>query len=400
MKKSLFKLVLVEPLGKGGWAQYSYCLLSNLAPYLDSAVLFTASSTPFKNKELPFKLKPVLFSVSNFFIDIFKLQHLRRLRRLLKALEIPLNHLKLLLYCWRERPDILHFQAAYWIESLFIPLYHFIWIKILDTAHDHLHHPPYPGDLYLFRYLYRKLDAIIVTAESLKKRMIKQFPGVAIDKVYVIRIGNIDALEGNAGISSTLARRSLSLPESTPVILFFGIIRAYKGLEVLIQAFALLIEKLPFACLIIAGEPIESFRRYQKEINRLNLSDRVKLVLNYIPQSEISAYFSAADLVAVPYHDSYTSAIVPLAYSYDRPVVVSRVGGLAEYVQEGESGYSFADGDFRDLSEKMYLILSDKKKTDRIKEFVNRYYRKNFSWQKIALATLAVYQKEVIHDRK
>jgi len=396
MKKSLFKLVMVEPLGKGGWAQYSYCLLSNLMDYLDEVVLFTAASTPLKNKELPFELKPALFSVSNIIIDIFKLQHLRWLRRILKALEIPLNHLKLLLYCWRERPDILHFQAAYWIESLFIPIYHFMGIKIIYTAHDLLHHPPYPGDRYLFRYLYRKLDAIIVTAESLKTRMIKQFPGVAIDKVYVIRIGNIDALEENVRISPILARRSLSLSESIPVILFFGIIRAYKGLEVLIQAFAHLIEQIPAAYLIIAGEPIESFKRYQQEISQLNLGDRVKLSLNYIPQSEIPAYFSAADLVAVPYHDSYTSAIIPLAYSYDRPVVVSRVGGLAEYVREGESGYSFPDGDSRDMAEKMYLILSNKKNTDRMKKFVRRYYRENFSWQKIALATLDVYHKELV----
>jgi len=384
---------MMEPLGKGGWAQYSYCLLSQLVPPLADVVLFTSSSTRFKDMELPYTLKPVLFSVANAIITIFKLQQARGVRRLLKALEIPLNHLKLFMYCLVKKPDLLHFQAAYWFEALIIPLYRILGIKLIYTAHDLLHHPPYPGDRYTFRYLYRRLNAIIVTAAALKREMGSLFPGIDESKIEVIRMGNVDELEKTAGMSSSRARSLLSLPPTAPIILFFGIIREYKGLEVLIRAFSLVTAKLPEACLVIAGEPVGSFAPYQEEIDRLNINSRVKLFLQFIPQTQTAAFFAAADLVAVPYHDSYTSAIIPLSYSHHRPVVVSRVGGLAEYVEEGVSGYTFAPGDYRSMAEKMILLLSDSEGLARVKNGVRRYYGSNFSWKKIALATLAVYRR-------
>jgi len=386
---------MMEPLGKGGWAQYSYCLLTRLVSHLADVVLFTSSSTRFKDMELPYTLKPVLFSVANTIIKIFHLQKARGVRRLLKALEIPLNHLKLFMYCLVKKPDLLHFHAAYWFEALIIPLYRLLGIKLIYTAHDLLHHPPYPGDRYSFRYLYSRLDAIIVTAAALKREMGILFPGIDESKIEVIRMGNVDELEETAGISSSRARSLLSLPLSSPIILFFGIIRPYKGLEVLIRAFALVARKIPEARLVIAGEPVGSFAPYQEEIDRLDINNRVDLFLQFIPQNQTAALFSAADLVAVPYHDSYTSAIIPLSYSHHRPVVVSKVGGLAEYVEEGVSGCTFAPGDYRSMAEKMILLLSDSKELTRVKNGARRYYRANFSWEKIARATLAVYRRVI-----
>ena len=90
-----------------------------------------------------------------------------------------------------------------------------------------------------------------------------------------------------------------------------------------------------------------------------------------------------------------TSAIIPLAYSYNRPVVVSRVGGLPEYVGEGESGYIFPPGDYASLAEKLFLALSNQKNTERMKESAGEYYRVNLSWDKIAGEYLDLYRHVV-----
>lgn len=383
---------MVEPLGRGGWAQYAYCLLSHISADLKRVTLFTSAATHFQERELPYQLKPVLFSISNALISALHLSRPRLLRRVMKALEIPINHLKILNYCLRERPDILHFHAAYWFEALIIPLYKLLGIKIVYTAHDLLHHPPYPGDRYLFRHLYRKLDAIIVTARSLKSGLIDQFSGVESSKVDVIRIGNIDELEVGVEITRGQARKSLDLPLTGPIILFFGIIRPYKGLDVLIRAFGLLIRKLPSARLVIAGQPIGSFTSYRNLIDELGIRDQVDLFLHFIPQDETPSFFTAVDIVAVPYNESYTSAIIPLAYSYNRPVIVSRVGGLPEYVRDEESGYIFPPGDYSSLAEKLFLALLNQETIERMKESAGEYYRVNLSWDKIAGEYLDLYR--------
>ncbi len=387
-------LVMVEPLGEGGWARYSFCLLSRLAGRLGRAVLFTSSSTPFRGEKLPFRLEPSLFAVSNFLISRFRLRRLRGLRRLLKALELPLNHLKLLAWCLKRKPDVLHFQAAYWLEALIIPLYARLGIRLVYTAHDLLHHPPYPGDRFLFRRLYRKMDGIIVTAEALKGRLIGEF-GVPPGKIAVIRMGNIDEPDAPSPISPARARKGLGLGEGDRVVLFFGIIREYKGLDILLEAFALLLEQVPTARLVIAGEPVGSFAPYREAIARLGIGGRVKVFAGRVPPDRTGLFFSAADLVALPYRESYTSAVIPLAYSYSRPVVASRVGGLAEYVREGESGYTFPAGDIRELAEKMASVLSDREAAGRMKNFIPAYYRENFSWEEIAAATLSLYRRVI-----
>ncbi|MDP8236302.1 MAG: glycosyltransferase family 4 protein [Candidatus Erginobacter occultus] len=393
MKKSSparLSLTMIEPLGEGGWARYSFCLLSRLAPRLGRVVLFTASSTPWRGENLPFRLRPSLFGVSNRLIAFFRLQRFRRLRRLLKALELPLNHFRILAWCLARKPDILHFQAAYWLEALIIPLYSRLGIRLFYTAHDLLHHPPYPGDRFLFRRLYRKLDGIIVTAQVLKRRLIEEF-GVEAEKIAVIRMGNIDDPEAPPGVSPARARSELGLPAGDPVVLFFGIIREYKGLDILLRAFALLPGKVDSARLLIAGEPIGDFAPYQEEIDRLRIGGRVKIFAGFIPPDRTPLFFSAADLVVLPYRESYTSAVIPLAYSYGRPVVASRVGGLGEYVSEGMSGYTFEPGDSQDLAEKISFILSDRETAGRMERFIPAYYRDNFSWEEIADATRSFY---------
>jgi glycosyltransferase involved in cell wall biosynthesis len=131
------------------------------------------------------------------------------------------------------------------------------------------------------------------------------------------------------------AEQKLGLKSGKKNILFFGLIRKYKGLDILLEAF----EKLPDDYqLIIAGEPYGSFEPYQKIIDRLPGKDRIVKVLKYIKDSEVSDYFSAADLAVLPYRSATQSGISSVSYHFEVPMIVTDVGGLKETIGDRGTG--------------------------------------------------------------
>ena len=122
------------------------------------------------------------------------------------------------------------------------------------------------------------------------------------------------------------------------VMLFFGYVRAYKGLGVLLDAMPIILKNIS-GLLLIAGEFYEDEEKYWKKIRQLGLEEHIQLHSDYIPNEEISTYFSAADVVVLPYVSATQSAIVPIAYHFNKPVIVTNVGGLAEVVANGRTGF-------------------------------------------------------------
>lgn len=140
-------------------------------------------------------------------------------------------------------------------------------------------------------------------------------------------------------VDKTIAKNNLKLDKNTKYVLFFGFIRAYKGLGVLLEAFAdSRIRELGLK-LIVAGEFYEDKQPYLKVIDELNLQNQVILSNDFIPNNEVSQYFCAADLVAQPYLHATQSGVTQIAYYYNKPMVVTNVGGLAELVPDNVVGY-------------------------------------------------------------
>ncbi len=135
------------------------------------------------------------------------------------------------------------------------------------------------------------------------------------------------------------ARAALGLAADYQYALFFGFIRAYKGLDLLLEAWAdPRLAALPVK-LLIAGEYYEDAAPYEALIQRLNLEDRIVRRTEFIADSAVAAYFSAADLIVQPYKNATQSGVSQVAYHFDRPMLVTDVGGLAELVPHGEVGY-------------------------------------------------------------
>ncbi|MBI2883043.1 MAG: glycosyltransferase [Candidatus Methylomirabilis oxyfera] len=136
-------------------------------------------------------------------------------------------------------------------------------------------------------------------------------------------------------IDKAQAKRRLGL--TGKILLFFGLIRRYKGLPGLLEAMALVLGKVD-CTLLVVGEFYEGKDHCLHLINKLGLAPKVRVVDRFIPDDEVILYFSAADLVVLPYESATQSGIVPIAYAFERPVVATRVGGLPEAVRDGETG--------------------------------------------------------------
>ncbi len=146
-----------------------------------------------------------------------------------------------------------------------------------------------------------------------------------------------------APLEKTVARQLLDLPENVPLVLFFGLIRKYKGLDLLLEALAAPPLTPPHngrgIHALVAGECYDDWDFYQKIIDENGLAERVHFHLNFVPNEQVRLYFSAADLVVQPYRTATQSGISQIAYHFEKPMIVTNVGGLPEIVTDGVSGY-------------------------------------------------------------
>jgi glycosyltransferase involved in cell wall biosynthesis len=135
------------------------------------------------------------------------------------------------------------------------------------------------------------------------------------------------------------ARRMLGITEQFPMLLFFGFIRKYKGLDLLFEAISIVKEKYqqPFK-LLVAGEYYEDSRPYTEQVEKLGIADCLILRTDFIPDNEVRYYLCAADMVVQPYRSATQSGVTPLAYHFEIPMIVTNVGGLPDLVPDGKVG--------------------------------------------------------------
>ncbi len=214
-------------------------------------------------------------------------------------------------------------------------------VEVVFICHNVKQHEARAVDAVLTRAGMKKADRFIVHGEADKADLEALFPGV---HARVVPLPGFDFFPG-AGMSREEARSRLGLEPDAPVALYFGFVRPYKGLVHLLRALPLARGRLPGLRLLVVGEFWESRRGYERELDRLGVRDSVTLVDRYVPNEEVRLYFSAADVVVLPYVSATGSAIVQVAYGFSRPVISTRVGGLPEAVDDGRTGFLVRPGD-------------------------------------------------------
>ncbi len=190
------------------------------------------------------------------------------------------------------------------------------------------------GDAAFTRYFLDAVDGALVMSRAVGKDFERLAPG----KPYRFVPHPIYDNYGEPA-SREVSLQALGLLPAYRYLLFFGFVRAYKGLDILLKAMAdERVRSLPVR-LIVAGEFYEDEEKYQALIRELDIADLVHLFANYIPKESVRHFFGAADLVVQPYKTATQSGISQMAYHFEKPMIVTRVGGLHEIVPHGEAGY-------------------------------------------------------------
>lgn len=196
-------------------------------------------------------------------------------------------------------------------------------------------------------------------------------------------------------MSKTAACKALSLEPKYDYMLFFGLVRAYKGLDLLIDAFARVKGELPNLRLLIAGEFYEDEQKYREQIRNAELDERIIIRNEFIPDDDLRKYFGAANLIVQPYKSATQSGVTQVAFYFEKPMLVTNVGGLAEIVHHGKMGYAVEP-----KSEAIADALRDYYAQNREQAYID-YLRKEkdkYNWDKITRTFCALY--EHLEDKK
>ncbi|MBS1778308.1 MAG: glycosyltransferase [Bacteroidetes bacterium] len=237
-----------------------------------------------------------------------------------------------------ERPDLVIIR--YWLPFMG-PCFGTILRRIKKNKHTKIvaitdnviPHEARPGDMAFTKYFLKSPDGFLAMSRDVLKDL-KNFTA----KPSIFSPHPVYDNYGDA-VSKAAARERLGLNLTDKYILFFGFIRKYKGLDILLEAMKDTHIRNAGIKLIVAGEFYDDRATYDEQIAEYSIADSVKLFTEFIPNEEIKYYFSATDLVVQPYRTATQSGITQVAYHFEKPMVVTNVGGLAEVVPDGRVGF-------------------------------------------------------------
>ncbi len=255
--------------------------------------------------------------------------------------------------------------------------------KVVALADNIIPHEKRPGDSLFTKYFCRSVDGFLVMSRSVGDDARKFAPAKPV--VY-----SPHPIYDNYGpkASRQESLEKLNLDPGIRYLLFFGFIRDYKGLDILLEAIAeKTVSSLPVK-LIVAGEYYGNREKYLNLIEKLGLGEKVILHNRFVSNEEVKYFFGASDLIVQPYRSATQSGISQLAYHFEKPMVVTRVGGLPEIVEHGKVGY-VVDVDSKAVAEAI-VDFFDNQKLDNMSEGV-RQNKELFSWTRMVEAMRSLF---------
>lgn len=372
----LFPLKSISP--------YCYHLIQALMQYLDfECIAFSRTTLP-------------LFYHGGEIDPTIRIPPLKNINQQVKINVFnPLTWLKAGMYA---SGDIVHLQ--HWkcsttaIYCFIVPILKIRGKKIIFSIHNITPHAPEKYfvflDALLNRFVFRFADCFIVHNQRNKKRF-EELYSVNQRPIYIIGVGPHEPLFRN-NLSREEAREYLHIPQEKKVILHFGYLWQYKGVNVLLNSLGLIIKDVPEVLLVIAGTVTSEWRQYEEIIEKKHLSAYVQKHLNYISESTTDIYFSAADLVVLPYIPPFDThgGVSALAVALHKPLLVSDIGGLPEFVKNKQ--VIVQPGDANELAQKIITILKDKTLLSSFEQD-SIEVEKEINWNNIAKKTLDVYKQ-------
>lgn len=320
------KIVLIGPVYpyKGGIAHYTSLLCRALRKKHDVCMVSYKMQYPkflFKKEQRDYSNKSFQVEDTNYWINTAN----------------PFNIIASAGKIRKQKPDAVILQ---WWHPYFAPCYYILAkclrkIPIIVTCHNVFPHERFPMDRFLTKLVLRQADGYIVQSHLDEADLLKVNPKAN----YVETPHPTYNAFKMKDMSREEARSILQMDGDSPMLLFFGFVREYKGLHYLLDALADVKGQIPDVQLWIVGDFGDDKDIYLKQIEENHLEGCINIVEGYIPDQEVEKYFAAADLVVLPYVSATQSGIVQIAYGFEKPVVVTNVGGLPDVVWDKETGY-------------------------------------------------------------
>jgi alpha-maltose-1-phosphate synthase len=352
-------ILLIQLTGKGGAQLYTAQLFQALSKK-DNIVFLILGDYLFEKKQYPENCSRILpvHTSPDFLIMFFILFNPKTYFNLLKLVNMT-------------KPDIIHIVFEDPVSAV---LSFFLSRKypVIVTEHDPKLHD---GEKLLIRIMFwfsrlitRNFSkAIIVHGRSLQNSLHEQ--GVPLHKIHVVPHGDFSYF---TQWSDPTVKEELAL-------LYFGLINEYKGIEYLIQAAPKIIEQFPEVKIIIAGEG--DFSPYQKLIK---MQDNFEIYNTYIPDEQVAQLFDRAAVVILPYIDASQSGVIPIAYSFKKPVIATNVGSLPEVIDHGKTGFIIPSRDSGILADSAITLLSDESLRKDMGENAYKKMKLELSWENSA----------------
>jgi len=365
------KVLMLESGGWGGIHYYAHQLCNGLADFPVDLVLLT-------NEQYELEGRPCRFR---------RIGTLRRENYLL-----TLGKLWRLLRC--EKPHVLHVQSliSQRKDWLLLLLCRLLQVRVVLTVHNILPHEVRRGEGFLYFLYYRLADALILHSERNRARLLGLLPDLNAGRVYHVPHGNYAEFR-DLELDQEEARARLDLPREGEMVLFYGAIRPYKGLDLFLKLVKPVRAACPDAFFAVAGNVLRGGRAdYEKQIADLGIGEEeLKVRFEYLSTEESIAYVCAADLVVLPYREIYQSGVLLFAYSFGRPVLATRVGSFPETIEEGRSGWLVDVGDVGGMEQALIRILQEPETLAAAGRHARRLADTQHGWEGIARQTVQVY---------
>lgn len=376
------RVAVVEPVGgHGGMNFYDFSLCQGIVQAGAGATLYTCDETVVSGKEG--------FPVKRTYRRIYGKD-----KGWVRGLRFVWGSLQALSGARRSGHRLAHFHFFHVgaLELFNVLLARMLGMRVVITAHD-VEAFKEGLSLPLFsRWVYRMAQRVIAHSQIAKRELVQEL-GVAEHKIDVIAHGNYLA-SVPAGITREMARAHFGIASDKRVLVFFGQIKDVKGLEVLLEGFALALRKDSRLHLLIGGRVWKTdFAKYQHIIDRYALAPSCSLHLRYIPDDEVAYFYRCADLVVLPYLRIYQSGVVLLAMSYGSPVLVSDIEGMLEAVDDERTGFVFRGRDPGHLAQRLGDIFGVPGRTAEIAQAGLRKVTVHNDWGQLGEQSLACYRR-------
>jgi len=377
---------IIEPVGgHGGNEFYDFGLCEHLSLLGVNVSLYTCNDTKLDERY------KCLFIVNKYFVNIYGSDN-----KIIRGFRYIKGSIKSLFDSLKRKTNIAHFHIYHFsiLELFNILLFRMGGIRCVVTIHDVESFEKYgtkdESQLGFKTKIILALSESIMVHSILAKQTLLDI-GVLNEIIYHVPHGDTDFVHNKNKISKIKAREKLNLSSNGMILLFFGQIKAVKGLDILLKAMPKIDKSVR---LLVVGKCWkQELDDYVQLSEKLNIDGRVQFINEYIPNEHVPYYFWASDFISLPYKKIYSSGVLLRAMDYSTTVICSDLPPLKAVINNQVTGLLFESENYYDLAKKVNLLVNNKVFSANLRTNAKNFVDENYSWNVVAMATETVYKK-------